>query len=140
MNLVQLSLLLFVSCWMQVTAFQRRAFTVVKTSSFVTSRRSPTLRMMSTQTNEIKVISQASDEDIAKLRCRSWPTWGCGVSKFPWTYGDTETCLLLAGKVTVSPTNGTPVTIQKGDIAVFPAGMSCTWDVTEAIQKHYNFS
>jgi len=24
-------------------------------------------------------------------------------------------------------------------MAVFPKGMSCTWDVTKAINKHYNF-
>ena len=139
MNLVLLSLFVVI-CFTQIEAFQRRAFAVAKVSSFITTTcRSSTSRMMSIP-NEIRMISQASDEEISKLRCRSWPTWGCGVSKFPWTYGDSETCLLISGKVTVSPTNGTPVTIQKGDIATFPAGMSCTWDVTEAIQKHYNFS
>jgi uncharacterized cupin superfamily protein len=136
MDVILLLVLLFASCVMQVAAFQRRSFAIAKTAF----SRSSTQITMSTPTNEIKVISQASDDDIAKLRCRSWPTWGCGVSKFPWSYGDTETCLLISGKVTVTPTNGTPVTIQKGDIATFPAGMSCTWDVTEAIQKHYNFS
>ena len=72
---------------------------------------------------------------------KSWPTWGCGVSKFPWTYSETETCLILKGKVTVTPKDGSPaVTVCKGDICTFPAGMSCTWDVTEPILKHYNFS
>jgi uncharacterized cupin superfamily protein len=31
------------------------------------------------------------------------------------------------------------VEVQAGDLATFPAGMSCTWDVKEAISKHYNF-
>lgn len=34
---------------------------------------------------------------------------------------------------------GEPVEIKQGDMATFPAGMSCVWDVKEAINKHYNF-
>jgi uncharacterized cupin superfamily protein len=26
-----------------------------------------------------------------------------------------------------------------GDLVVFPKGMSCTWEVSEAVSKHYNF-
>ncbi len=29
--------------------------------------------------------------------------------------------------------------IEAGDMATFPAGMSCTWDVKAPIEKHYNF-
>ena len=101
--------------------------------------RSLTTRIMAS--NEIKVEYQASEETLTKLNVKRWPTWGCGVSKFPWTYDDSETCLLLQGKVTVTPTDGrAPVTISKGDLCTFPAGMSCTWDVVEPILKHYNFS
>ena len=119
------------SCfYVGTTAFRfpvRRAFT--------------TTTIMAAATAEIKVIAQADDATVAKLGCRRWATWGCGVSKFPWTYSDTETCLLIAGKVTVTPDGGgAPVTLQPGDIATFPAGMSCVWDVTEAIKKHYSFS
>jgi uncharacterized cupin superfamily protein len=70
----------------------------------------------------------------------NWGTWGCPASKFPWTYSSAESCYLLEGKVTVTPRDGRkPVTIAKGDFATFPAGMSCTWDVTEAVEKHYMF-
>lgn len=72
---------------------------------------------------------------------KSWPTWGCGVSKFDWSYDSTETSYIIKGKVTVTPTNGgEPVTIQAGDYVVFPEGMSCIWQVTDPILKHYNFS
>lgn len=67
---------------------------------------------------EIKVTKKVSEEIIKKLGMKSWPTWGCGVSKFPWTYGDSETCLLLKGKVTVIPKEGTPVTIEAGDMVI----------------------
>ena len=86
------------------------------------------------------VVRKATDADFAKLGIRSWPTWGCGVSKFPWTYGDSETCYVIKGKVTVTPSGGEPVSIEAGDIATFPEGMSCTWDVTEAISKRYTFN
>ena len=32
-----------------------------------------------------------------------------------------------------------PIGVNAGDFVVFPDGMTCTWDVTEAIEKHYNF-
>jgi uncharacterized protein len=89
---------------------------------------------------EIEVIVQPDDIFLQKKGIDNWGTWGCGVSKFPWTYSENESCYLLSGKVTVTPTDGrTPVTFGKGDFVTFPAGMSCTWDVTEAVKKHYMF-
>lgn len=81
---------------------------------------------------------------LSPLSTRSvfyWGTWGCGVSKFPWTYDQNESCYLLAGKVTVIPDDSRlkPATFGKGDFVTFPAGMSCTWDVSEAVQKHFTF-
>lgn len=29
--------------------------------------------------------------------------------------------------------------VKAGDIAYFPAGMSCTWEVRETVDKHYDF-
>ena len=61
-------------------------------------------------------------------------------SKFPWTYDSAESCYLLEGQVTVTPTDGRKAaTFGKGDFVTFPSGMSCTWDVTEAVQKHFMF-
>ena len=72
---------------------------------------------------------------------KSWPTWGCDASRFPWSYSSTETCLLLAGSVVVTPDGGgQPVRLSAGDMAVFPSGLSCVWDVTAAVTKHYSFS
>lgn len=93
--------------------------------------------MSGVQTGAIQV-SPASDEQ-AKA-CKSWPTWGCGVSKFPWFYDQQEAAYIVRGKVTVTPDGGEPVEIKAGDYCVFPAGMGCTWDVQEALFKHYDFS
>jgi uncharacterized cupin superfamily protein len=88
----------------------------------------------------ITVVHAASEAEIARLGCKSWPTWGCAVSTFPWTYGEAETSLLLAGVVTVTPDGGgAAVTLRAGDLATFPAGLSCTWAVTEPLRKHYRF-
>ena len=61
-------------------------------------------------------------------------------SEFPWTYDSSESCYLLAGQVTVTPSDGRKAaTFGKGDYVTFPAGMSCTWDVSEAVEKHFMF-
>lgn len=89
---------------------------------------------------EIEVVSQPDKDFLDKKGVYSWGTWGCGVSKFPWTYDSSESCYLLKGQVTVTPTDGrAPATFGAGDFVTFPAGMSCTWDVSEAVQKHFQF-
>lgn len=70
------------------------------------------------------------------LSCR----WGCPPSKFPWSYDASETCYLVKGKVKVYPEGSCEyVEIAAGDLAVFPKGMCCTWDVLVAVDKHYKF-
>lgn len=95
----------------------------------------------SAKTSGITVERNPSQETLDKLGVTTWPTWGCGVSKFPWTYDNKETCYILKGDVTVTPDGGgDPVQVQAGDLATFPEGMSCTWDVKADILKHYDFS
>ena len=62
-----------------------------------------------------------------------------GLSSFPWTYDEQETCLLLEGDVTVTPAGGEPVRFGAGDLVVFDAGLSCTWDVHAPVRKHDRF-
>ncbi|CAN0500180.1 unnamed protein product [Ectocarpus sp. 12 AP-2014] len=100
---------------------------------------------------QIKVTKNPSEKEIKALGARSWPTWGCGVSKFPWTYEathpapppppqGTEICLILEGDVTVTPDDDRDtVEIGVGDLCVFPDGMNCTWDVRAPVKKHYKF-
>lgn len=90
---------------------------------------------------EIEVIAEPDPAFLEQKGVFGWGTWGCGVSKFPWTYGEAESCYLLKGKVVVTPDGGSgePVTIQAGNFVTFPAGMSCTWDVLEAVEKHFMF-
>ncbi len=84
------------------------------------------------------IVRKPTEEEIKQAE--SWPTWSRGVSEFPWSYSDTETCLILKGKGEVVSEDGSKVTFGAGDWVVFPQGLNCTWKITEDIEKKYNFS
>lgn len=88
----------------------------------------------------IKVQRQPDSSVLAGLEVSDWPIWSHGEATFPWTYDAEETCYILEGEVTVTPAGGEPVRIGKGDMVTFPAGMSCTWEIHQAIRKHYQFA
>ncbi|CAN8072960.1 unnamed protein product [Agarophyton chilense] len=88
----------------------------------------------------MRLIKNADEKTIDKLGCRSWDTWGCEPSTFPWTYSDDEVCLVMNGDFTVIPDDGSEkMDVKAGDIAYFPKNMSCTWEVREAVHKHFTF-
>ena len=85
-------------------------------------------------------VRRPSEAEVGELGARAWPIWTQEPSTFPWTYDDAETCLVLEGRVTVTPDGGgAPVEIGPGDLVTFAAGLSCVWAVHEAIRKHYRF-
>ena len=86
----------------------------------------------------IKILRPGADA-LAHADVASWPVWEKEVSTFDWRYGDSETCLVLEGRVRVTPRDGKPVELGAGDLVVFPAGMECVWEVLEPIRKHYAF-
>jgi hypothetical protein len=87
----------------------------------------------------VKDILVKKPTEQEKTRCSVWPIWKCEPSKFDWAYTETETCLLLEGKVTVSDENSS-VSFGAGDLVVFPCDLECTWHVHEPVTKHYKFS
>jgi hypothetical protein len=87
----------------------------------------------------IAVDHHPTDDTLARLGARSWPIWTKEVSTFDWTYDSSETCFFLEGEVVVKPEGGAPVKIGKGDLVVFPQGMTCTWEVKQPVRKHYRF-
>jgi uncharacterized cupin superfamily protein len=97
------------------------------------------VRVQAAMASGITVTSSPDPAELENLGVTSWPTWGCEVSTFPWTYEEQETCLLLEGDVTVTPDGGEPVRFCAGDLVVFDAGLSCTWDVHAPVRKHYRF-
>ena len=88
---------------------------------------------------DVIIIKKLSQEEIDKIGLKSWPIWEKEISRFEWHYDDIEECYILEGKVTVETTNGGKVEFGKGDFVTFPKGLSCVWDIKEAVRKHYNF-
>ncbi|MEM7793247.1 MAG: cupin domain-containing protein [Cyanobacteria bacterium P01_C01_bin.118] len=89
--------------------------------------------------SKIQINHQPSQSELDNIGIFSWPIWEKEASEFPWHYDEAETCYLLEGKVTITPNGEEPVTIGKGDLVTFPAGMSCTWHIKVAVRKHYSF-
>ena len=88
---------------------------------------------------EIKIERQPSQEYLNELGVSTWGIWEKEASTFGWTYDAQETCYFLEGDVIVTPEGGQPVKMGKGDLVTFPAGMSCTWEITKDVKKHYSF-
>ncbi len=90
----------------------------------------------------MKPILVERNPDEKRLRTDGifkWPVWTKEISEFGWTYDEPETCYFLEGDVLVTPSEGQPVEIGRGDLVTFPAGMSCTWKVRKPVRKHYRF-
>ncbi|RMF05228.1 DUF861 domain-containing protein [Candidatus Woesearchaeota archaeon] len=84
------------------------------------------------------MVKKPSDEELRAMGVESWPVWEKEPSEFPWTYDEKETCYILEGRAVVSY-DGKKVEFGKGDLVVFPKGLSCVWKIIEPIKKHYNF-
>ena len=87
---------------------------------------------------KIQIEKNPSQERLDELGVSSWSIWEKEPSTFPWQYSDSEHCYILEGEATVK-TPEEEVTFGKGDLVLFPAGLSCTWTINKAIRKHYRF-
>ena len=84
-------------------------------------------------------VRKPSQDELNSLGVNSWPIWEKEVSQFDWHYDSKETCYILEGDVEVDIGNGEIVKFGKGDLVVFPEGLSCKWNIKKAVRKHYNF-
>lgn len=89
--------------------------------------------------SEILCEHKPSPAKLEVLGVYDWPIWRKEASTFPWSYDQQETCYILRGRVIVTPQGGEPQEFKRGDLISFPAGMSCTWEILENIEKHYDF-
>lgn len=87
----------------------------------------------------ITIEHNVSPAKLDAMNVDSWPTWSKEASTFDWTYDAEELCYILEGEAMVTPTDSEPVRIQRGDLVSFPAGINCTWQIIEDIEKHYIF-
>ncbi len=87
----------------------------------------------------IKIEHAPDSARLRELGVPDWPIWTKDASEFSWRYDEDETCYFLDGDVTVTPAEGDPVQMGKGDLVTFPRGMACTWKIHKAVRKHYRF-
>lgn len=88
----------------------------------------------------IVVQKNPSESQLSELGIKSWPKWGCSPGKYQLKFDARETCYLLRGRVKVYPKNSSEVVeFGAGDLVIIPKGLSCTWDVSVAVDKHYKF-
>lgn len=73
------------------------------------------------------------------LGVEQWPVWKKEISTFAWQYDQTETCYVRRGRFRVTPDGGEPQEFRRGDLITFPAGLSCTWEILEPVEKYYRF-
>ena len=89
--------------------------------------------------NEIKIEHQPDQPLLRQLDVNNWDVWEKQASEFPWTYDAQETCYFLEGEVVVTTDDGRQYVMGKGDLVVFPRGLSCTWLIKKAVKKYYKF-
>ena len=80
-----------------------------------------------------------SPAKLEVLGVYDWPIWRKEASTFPWTYSEPETCYVLRGRFIVTPNGGAPIEFGRGDLISFPIGLSCSWEILEDVEKHYDF-
>ncbi|MED6203735.1 hypothetical protein PIB30_002504 [Stylosanthes scabra] len=87
----------------------------------------------------VKIEKNPPQSKLTELGVTAWKTWEGGPMKIPWSFETEETMYLLKGKVkvTVEGSAGS-FEIGGGDLVVFPKGMNITWEVIEAVKKHYS--
>ena len=83
-------------------------------------------------------IRRLSEDEIHEQGIRHWPVWEKGISRFPHTYDAEEICYFLEGEVVIESPEGSFL-IGPGDFVVFRNGLSCVWDIKQAVRKHYHF-
>ncbi len=84
-------------------------------------------------------VHKPENEELEKLGVKNWPVWEKEVSSFDWYYDSKEVCYFSEGEVEIELKEGGIVKMGKGDLAVFPKGLKCRWNIKKAVKKQYNF-
>jgi uncharacterized protein len=82
------------------------------------------------------IVRQATDDEI--LESTRWPIWEKEPSVFDWKYDEEEICYIIEGEAIVK-TDNEKINFKKGDIVIFPKGLSCQWEIKSKVRKHYKF-
>ncbi|KAG6592849.1 hypothetical protein SDJN03_12325, partial [Cucurbita argyrosperma subsp. sororia] len=95
-------------------------------------------------TNNLRIIIERnpSQAKLSMLNIQSWPKWGCSAGKYQLKFEAEETCYLVKGKVKAYAKGSAETEYTEfgaGDLVTIPKGLSCTWDVSVAVDKFYKF-
>ncbi|MCP4717238.1 MAG: cupin domain-containing protein [Deltaproteobacteria bacterium] len=83
-------------------------------------------------------VEQPTPELLDAKGVSRWPTLEKEPCRIDWYFDQTEESYFLDGAVTVVTEDGQRVTVRKGDLAVFPKGLRCTWYIEAPLRKHFN--
>jgi len=75
------------------------------------------------------------DGDGGRFASGVWQCTPGVVAMKDWPYD--EFCILLSGRVVITPDGGLPQEYRAGDALVLPMGFTGTWDIKETVRKHY---
>ncbi len=84
-------------------------------------------------------IKKPGHSELEEMKVFDWPIWEKEISEFSWHYDSREVCYLLEGKVEVTVGGGEVFEFGKGDLVIFPKGLSCKWKIISPVRKHYKF-
>ena len=87
----------------------------------------------------MKVIikSPCSASIIIQYGIKSWPIWESESGNFLFNYNEKEICLIIEGEANIKTDAGESYFIKSGDLVEFPSGLSCKWQITKRIKKHF---
>ena len=75
------------------------------------------------------------DGDYGRFKSGVWQCTPGIVAMKDWPYH--EFCVLLTGRVIITPEGGTPREYRAGDALVLPMGFTGTWEILETVRKYY---
>lgn len=92
--------------------------------------------------SKIIVKKKPPESELASLKIKQWPTWKKEISEFDWFFPEQEIAYIIEGECVVTPLGedkqlGVPIKFSKGDLVVFPAGLSTKWAIIKPTHKHY---
>jgi uncharacterized cupin superfamily protein len=83
----------------------------------------------------VEVCIDIFDNPTRRFACGVWQCSVGVVEMKDWPYD--ELCVLLAGRVIITPRGGQPQEYAQGEAFVIPRGFTGTWDIRETIRKYY---
>ena len=63
-------------------------------------------------------VKHISENEIQEKGIRTWSTWSCDKSEFPWEYSERESCYIVEGQVEVTTKSGDTVSFGPGDFII----------------------